>query len=140
MKVARGQQPPNYEEVATVFPAARRVGVMFCYGGTIFIPHPHPRDAGLHASLLAHEKVHSVRQGDDPAGWWRRYLAEIQFRFDEELIAHRAEYEWFSAQPRGERRRALRQIAARLAGPLYGHVTTPHRAKQMITGKENPEP
>lgn len=129
------QPPPNYAEIVAVFPQAKARGVMFCYGRSIFVP-----DGGsVSDALQAHETVHADRQGSDPAGWWARYLVDPQFRFDEELPAHIAEYRWFDGKPLAERRFMLRQIAQRLAGALYGRMVTVHRAKQLITGKANPD-
>lgn len=122
--------PPNYSAIITAFPhVARSPGVIFCYGETIHAPG---RDVTPYD--VAHERVHSERQGSDPAGWWDRYLSDPQFRFDEELAAHIAEYRWFAGKPRNERRFMLRQIAQRLAGPLYGARITTRTAKMLITG------
>lgn len=129
------QPPPNYAAVVAIFPFAKRRGTMFCYGRAIFIPN----GGSVSPALMAHETVHADRQGNDPAGWWARYLVEQQFRFDEELPAHIAEYRWFDGCPRPERRIMLRQIAARLAGPLYGRLVTVHEAKRLITGRDNPD-
>ncbi len=134
LKIIHGK-PPNYDAVIEAFPFAKRPGTMFCYGRAIHIPS----GGTVSAALQAHETVHAERQGHDPAGWWARYLVDPQFRFDEELPAHIAEYRWFDGKPRAERRFMLRQIAARLAGPLYGRMVTVHRAKQLITGKINPD-
>lgn len=127
------QPPPNYAQVVAKFPFAARPGTIFCYGRALFIPN------GGHVtpSLMAHETVHADRQGNDPVGWWASYLVDQQFRFDEELPAHIAEYRWFNNHPRDDRRIMLRQIAARLAGPLYGRLVTVHQAKRLITGREN---
>ncbi len=132
------QPPPNYAAVVAVFPAAKRPGTMFCNGRTIWIPN----GGTVTPALMAHETVHADRQMVYPGGpdaWWARYLIDGQFRFDEELPAHIAEYRWFEGRPRGERMCMLRQIAARLAGPLYGRLVTMHQAKRLITGKDNPD-
>lgn len=135
LKIIR-QPPPNYAEVLAAFPFASRPGTMFCYGRAIYVPNSQ---ALISAALMAHETVHSQRQGNDPAGWWAKYLVDPQFRFDEELPAHIAEYRWFAGEPWSVRGPMLRQIAHRLAGPLYGRLVTTHRAKQLISGKANPD-
>lgn len=132
------QPPPNYAEIVAVFPFAKRPGTMFCHGRCIWIPN----GGAVSPSLMAHETVHADRQiamAGGPDAWWNQYLVDGQFRFDEELPAHIAEFRWFDGRPRPERTFMLRQIAARLAGPLYGRLVTVHQAKRLITGKENPD-
>lgn len=132
------EPPPNYAAVLAAFPFAARPGTVFCYGWTCHIPGG---PAHLAAALIAHETVHAKRQtafDGGPAAWWDRYLVDPGFRFLEELPAHVAEYQWFADFPRGQRTVMLRQIAARLAGPLYGRLVTIHEAKRLITGKDVP--
>ncbi len=135
LKIIR-QAPPNFADIVATFPFAAHPGTMFCHGRAIYIPN----GGEVTPALMAHETVHADRQGADPVGWWARYLVDAKFRFDEELPAHQAEYRWFDGMPRPERRAMLRQIAQRLAGPLYGRLVTPHEAKRLITGRDNPEP
>jgi len=68
--------------------------------------------------------------------WWEKYLTDIEFRLDEELAAHRAEYKAWCAVSlnRQQRRFYLTQVAARLASPLYGNMLTYHQAKRWIAG------
>lgn len=121
--------PPNYAEIIAAFPfVATQRGVFFCYGGTIF----NPDGFTLRPSLVAHEREHSKRQNGNPAAWWERYISDVEFRFNEELAAHRVEYASFSGLPRNQRRLELRQIARRLAGPLYGRLVSVREAKKMI--------
>lgn len=126
-------RPPNYDEVIKAFPeAARRPGVIFCYGSAIF----NPSGGFVSPSLVAHERAHAERQAlTCPAAWWARYIEDIQFRFDEEVLAHRAEWAHFSATSAGRnaRRVYLSQVALRLASPLYGKMTTVAKAKAVIT-------
>lgn len=135
------ETPPNYADLIAVFPFARRPGTYFTYGRAIFIPNPTFGPDGLTVSpwMQKHETVHADRQGRDPAGWWRRYVDDVEFRLAEELEAHRAEFAHFASDNRSLRRRMLRHIAHRLSGPLYGNILTTHKAKRLITGLENPE-
>ena len=70
-----------------------------------------------------------------PEKWWNRYLVDKQFRFDQELEAHRVEWrkvcEDFPTN-RAMRQMGLREIARRLAGSLYGHMITVDAAKREI--------
>lgn len=133
MKIVVGR-PPNFEQIAAVFPIARGPGAIFTFGDTIFSP------GGEHLvtpELKAHEGVHYSRQTGDLTkieAWWSRYLVDAEFRLAEELPAHRAEYRQFCAQHRDYNRRArfLHVIAARLAGPLYGGLITAAAARRSI--------
>lgn len=121
--------PPNFADIAAVLPAARNHGVLFCYGDTIHNPSCVP----IHMSIMCHEKVHSVRQGTDPAGWWVKYLTDVGFRFEEELVAHQIEYlYWHNTGNRLVKRRNLSIIADRLSSSLYGKVIRKDEAKRLL--------
>jgi len=110
--------PPNYREISTAF-GVRGRGVIFCYGDTIY----NPMRVEVGPELIAHESVHSGRQNGSPEVWWRRYIADPQFRLDEEIPAHRAEY-LVSGR--------LEDIARRLASPLYGSLISIERAIKVL--------
>lgn len=128
--------PPNFREIVERFgPAVTKPGVMFTYGSVIYYPGGR-RMPPISPALMAHEAVHSRRQGDDPAGWWSHYLTDKFFRYTEELIAHQVEYV-VACENAGRpiRRRALAIIAARLSGSLYGNMTTLAKAREAIKGE-----
>lgn len=126
--------PPNIDEIEAVFPGVKdRKDVIFTFGSTIY----NPGGFQLSVPLRAHEGVHYVRQGhgeESIRAWWRRYLTEPDFRFAEELPAHKAEYRAFCQfeKSREMRARFLHTIAQRLAGPLYGRLITLQAAKAKI--------
>lgn len=132
IKTAR---PPNYEAIVAVFPRAARKQTIFTYGGAIYCLDGSP----LSSALMAHEMVHSERQiAMGVTLWWDTYLRDARFRFNEELLAHKREYEVAClGAGRGVRRSMLRQIAGRLSGPLYGNMVTLHEAKKLISPKED---
>lgn len=112
-------------------------GVVFCYGDTVY----NPKGDKLFEPIIAHEEVHSRQQKDcgGPEAWWDRYIAEPKFRFDQELEAHREEYRVASMHlPRNHRRRVLRGLSERLAGPLYGKMVTKHEAARLISRADTP--
>lgn len=121
-------RPPNFDEIISLFPEARRHGVIFTYGDIVYAPG----SSDIHPALKCHEAVHAQRQGQEIDVWWKRYLSDTEFRFNEELLAHRAEYGWFKGRDRNEAARALHIIAARLASPLYGSMVTAKKARQLI--------
>jgi hypothetical protein len=125
--------PPNIDEIAAAIPAARTGDAIFCYGGTIY----NPSSGKITPALKAHEAVHSARQGntdEEVRAWWRRYLADTQFRLDEELLAHQAEYAEFCRLERDKEKRFrfLVSVAKRLSGPLYGGLMSFDAAKNAI--------
>ena len=120
--------PPNFHKILPEFPLADRKGVIFTYGNIIYAPHGEE----VQRPLIAHESVHSERQGNDPEGWWEKYLDDRQFRYDEELLAHIREYQAYWYMSRKERMWYLGQIAKRLASPLYGSMVPQQKAKAAI--------
>lgn len=130
MKIIKAY-PPNWLDIRAAFKESIRPGAIFCYGDTIY----NPIGAKLSDALIAHEEVHSRQQGDDPRGWWFRYIGDPQFRFEQELEAHRAEYRVAAHDSsRQVRRSILKQLASRLAGPLYGRCVSRDRAAVLIYG------
>jgi hypothetical protein len=129
--IVRGKRPPNFERIAAVFPGARGKGTIFSYGDRIYLP-----DGGnLSRELMAHEGMHGMRQIDMGVEvWWDEYLRNPAFMFEEELLAHRAEYAAYRAGRHGRSRAGhLHIIAERLSGTLYGNVVTYAGAVDLIT-------
>lgn len=113
------QYPPNHLEICKAIPAARRPGVVFSYGDKIYVPSGEE----LSHALKVHEAVHCIRQKElGVEFWWGKYLTDMRFRYNEELVAHRAEYRALvsAGANRNLKRMALKLVAQRLASPLYG--------------------
>lgn len=149
------KKPPKFDEIIARFPHAAKHGVLFSWGSTIY----NPSNIAIPHWLLVHESVHGLRQhefgradaiafwhseagravNDECANaWWARYITDAEFMFEEELVAHKAEYDSFceiKTHGRNERRLYLKGIATRLSGPLYGHAVTFAKARDLI--KEN---
>lgn len=123
--------PPMIADIERVF-GARPRRTIFCVGSTIF----NPDGITVGRELLAHEAVHSARQGDSVDAWWRRYLDDPAFRLAEELPAHRAEYAAYceTHADRNRRARYLHACVSRLAGPLYGRLLTAAQARREMQG------
>lgn len=113
--------PPNYKEVNAAF-NVRGKPVIFCYGNVIY----NPMSTAVGPELIAHERVHSVRQGNSPANWWRRYIDSPEFRLNEEIPAHQVEFQFLGDT------RSLRQIAERLSSPLYGNLVSFEEAIEIV--------
>ena len=125
------ERPPNFNDIAKVFPIVKKKGgIIYTFEDTIY----NPDDTEITKPLLAHEEVHATRQklwGAEQ--WWRIYLKNIGFRFDEELMAHQKEYEVeVELGNRYQRRGAKKMIARKLASPLYGNMVTIKQAKGVL--------
>lgn len=116
MFMVRNERPPNFARIASAFPEAACGGVLFSYGPDIY----NPSGVVIPDWLLAHEKKHCERQLD-PEAWWDRYLTDDDFRYNEELIAHREEYrvQVSKVRDRNARARLAMRTAKRLVAPLY---------------------
>ncbi len=126
--------PPNFEEILKVFPAAAAPNVMFAYGDVIYVPSGN----SVPQELYDHERVHGSRQTTTGVErWWQLYLEDSEFRRDEELVAHIAEYKSFCARNRDRNARAayLSTIALRFASPLYRLGVGHREAARMIVDK-----
>jgi hypothetical protein len=121
--------PPLYRDIARTF-EVRGKPVLFCFGDTIHNPSRIP----IPPELMAHETVHSGRQGDCPEAWWADYLSDPEFRLMEELPAHIAEFGAFCQRmsARSAQQTALHRIATRLSSPLYGMLIEYHEARRRI--------
>ncbi len=121
MNIIHGN-PPNFEKLAVVFPEIKSTTeTIFSYGDRMY----YQGTAQLPREKIIHEETHGKRQlkmGIEK--WWDQYMLDIKFRIDEEIIAYRAEYEYFCSHifDRHQRFQYLSDIANDLSGPLYGNV------------------
>lgn len=126
--------PPMFDEIDQRFHVRGKV-VFYTWGDKIY----NPMGGHIPPEIMAHEAVHCRQQGDDIEGWWRRYIDEPAFRLDQEISAHVREYGFLCASGnRNERRGALASIAGRLSGPLYGHMITCARARNILREASTP--
>lgn len=101
-------------------------GVIITYAPYIFSKGP------LSHSLVAHELTH-VRQQRFPFFWWFAYILSKRFRFNQELEAHRAEYNAITGTLNNfNKRMSLLAIADRLSGPLYNNMVSKEEARSLI--------
>jgi len=110
--------PPNLDIIRNAFPI--HSGVIFTYGGKIYSPDSMVISPELHA----HEAIHVKQQGDDPDVWWDKYIIDVEWRLEQEIEAHRAEWKYVlrNIKNREVRAKYLSVIAARLSGKLYGNM------------------
>lgn len=125
--------PPNIDAIRQTFGAAAIRDAVFTYGSTIHIPNRIPPAS----HLIAHEEIHVLQQGDDPAAWWERYLADPEFRAEQELEAYRAQYQFIEQNhDRKFRRMAIKKLSKHMASAMYGCIMTPAEAEAAITEKD----
>lgn len=110
--------PPNIDTIRDHFPLTGNE--IFAYDGVIY----HPGSGHLTAPLIAHEQVH-FRQQEEVGGaaqWWDLYIKNPEFRFDQELEAHREELRVFCklTRRRDAQWKYAAQLGYRLASPVYG--------------------
>lgn len=130
MTEIKNENPPNFKSIANVFPGARGHGVIFAYAPYIYAPH-HPN--GIPAELVAHEEIHIARQSEiGVEKWWALYFTNTTFRFVEELLAHRAEYQHLGKMSRQVRRSALKVVAKKLAAPLYDYPYPVYHCEKLL--------
>lgn len=111
----RHEWPPNIDAIRERFQLCGRE--IFAYDGVIY----HPGGGILTAPLIAHERVHFAQQGDDPAGWWDRFLNDSSFRYEMELEAHREEFRVFCQlyRDRNVQWKYCDKLARRMASETY---------------------
>lgn len=113
------EYPPLYDEIAAAFDLEGKLSYVrpiFSWGSEIYNPH----GVAIPPCLVAHEAVHGIRQRENVSAWWRRYIDDSEFRLQEEVLAHVAEYRSRAVgKPRNERRWLMVETAKRLAAPLY---------------------
>ena len=128
--------PPNYAEIVERIPSAANKGVVFTYGQTLYAPgRKH-----IGKPLMIHEETHAGRQGPTEGtarSWWRDYLNSQEFRFHEELLAHRAELKEYQRTTKDRNKLAwhFHDLAVRLSSPLYGNIITYTEARRALTDK-----
>ena len=131
-KNAVGTYPPNIIKISAVLPAAiNDTSIVYTYDGKIYTPG----NLYLPNDLVHHEMVHMRQQGDDPDGWWDSYLEDVEFRFDQELEAYTAQWEYIKNDPsfNRERRRAFKTfIAESISSPMYGNIISTKAAKKLF--------
>lgn len=110
--------PPLFDKIVAAFPNASQPGVIFAFGDTIY----NPSNIIISPPLLAHEEAHGARQLK-PEEWWDKYIVDPDFRYNEELYAHGAEFKALMkmVHDRNQRAKLMIVTAQRLLAPLYNY-------------------
>lgn len=123
--------PPNFPWLRKVFPISGRPGIVYAYGERIYNPSGGP----LSPWVRDHEEVHCKRQLVHGVGaWWDAYSTNKAFRLEEEILAHQAEWDTYTAQhlKETEQNNYLWHMATRLSSPLYGSMCSFSEAMEYI--------
>lgn len=130
MKIVKAV-PPNYFDICKVFNIFGKNRIVFTYGDTIYAPN---KGGAISDNVKVHEKTHQKQQGDDPKGWWDRYLVDTQFRLDQELEAYRKQYRFFISKNHNinDQFRFLDIIAGDLSGEMYGNIISFEEARELL--------
>lgn len=115
-------EPPLLEAIAEAFPH-RGPGVIYAFGDRIY----NPSGQMIPPALIAHELAHCERQRvfrlDESAigieQWWRQYLKDPDFRYQEELYGHAAELRTLKTKDRNRNAQLVMQTTLRLLAPFY---------------------
>ena len=124
------RQPPNIEAIRARFGDIPKTAV-FAYGKTIY----NPSGSAIAQPTLVHEITHFAQQAlTNPETWWDRYLADPQFRLDQEIEACSNEYNSLREMVRDRNRlnHFLNAIARSLASTQYGNMVGYSQALRLI--------
>lgn len=132
MKIVN-ERPPIYDGATAVFGTIPD-SVVFAYGDTIY----NPSGQSLSEDIIAHEEIHELQQGENPAAWWEAYLSDAEFRLDQELAAYRHQYRFMlkNEPDREKRNLALLHFAKSLSGPIYGNLMSRDEAMSQIMSEK----
>jgi hypothetical protein len=121
--------PPNIKAIKKAFPFD--ANTVFTYGDDLYIQDHEEKEVLPH--LLVHEGVHTVQQGTDPDAWWDKYIADPQFRLEQEIEAYRAQYSFLKSHiiTKGHKK-VLFKLASDLSSPQYGNLVTHIEAENLI--------
>jgi signal peptidase I len=127
MKIVKGY-PPNIEEIKKKFVTGK--GTIYTYGEIIYVPSgKSPVE-----NVKVHERVHQKQQGNDPAGWWKKYLLNGEFRLNQEVEAYRKQFKFFIEKNHSlqEQMKFLDHISFILSSALYGNIVDYKKAVELI--------
>lgn len=130
--IIKHELPPNYAALCAAFPAiVNNPDVIFAYGDFIY----NPSGRFMPPEKIAHEEVHGEQQREvGVEWWWDMYIKDKDFRLQEEIPAHHADYKEYCRQVKGREMhfQYLTHLATSLSSELYGNVIGLAGAKVVI--------
>lgn len=124
----KNEKPPNWDKIIKFFDVEGK-DVVFAYGDTIYCP----KGGEVPEHLMVHETVHSKQQGDDPEGWWDRYIEDKEFRLEQEVQAYATQYTYIKRLYRTKISDGfLDEVALDLSSDIYGNIVDFQKAHTLI--------
>ena len=122
--------PPNFEEIGKYFPLDLPEFLpIFTYGDTIYCPHT----SEIPADIEKHEEIHMIQQGTQPDLWWKKWIADPDFRLRQELEAYAVQYLFVRVHLGAKAGDAcLEETARSLSSPVYQLPIDQYHAKKAI--------
>jgi hypothetical protein len=123
------EKPPIYDALVAKFNVNWDTGLIVAYDGKI-----HSKDY-IAPQKIIHERTHLDRQatlGNDV--WWKLYLDNDVFRFEEEVLAYKAEANFIkkNIKNREDRFHMIRDIAICFSSDMYGKMITQQEALTLL--------
>lgn len=130
MKISN-EKPPIYDELHEKFGVDWDDHIIITVGETIYTKHPKI----LRADLIVHEKTHEVQQRKDgPATWWKKWIEDPKFRFEQEKDAYMVQSVWLKQfiPDRNKRAKYVRSMAKNFSSPMYGSMISMQTALYLL--------
>jgi len=110
--------PPNWLDIIKRFPAIEQMvdRVIFTYYPEVYVPS----GAKLPSDIQLHEGIHLRQQHEyGVASWWKRYLADDDFRLEQELEAYAAQLHMWRPAGNSQFQKAKDRMVNDLISPAY---------------------
>lgn len=129
-KHVKHERPPNWEAIIAKFPIVKEFEerVVFTYAPYIYVPGAQR----LNPDIYVHETIHLKQQGADPKTWWARYIAEDEFRLEQELEAYGAQLAMFNDAGNRVFEYMKDRLAQDLSSEFYGKLISFGEAASKI--------
>lgn len=124
------KKPPILQALIDKFNVDWDKGLLIAWEGKI-----HSKEPVQQAQKIVHEATHIREQnriGNE--AWWRLYLEDDTFRFEQEVMAHKEEARFIreNITNREAAFQMIRPIAKSLCSPMYGFNITSEEAFRLI--------
>lgn len=117
------KKPPQWilDKVKEKWDVDWESSTIFTYGDVI------SSSSGTMTEDLLHHESHHTKQQKNFGGagkWWKHYLEDDKFRYEQELECYRKQYQWVrnNIGDRNEVFECLMHYARSLSGKMYGNV------------------
>lgn len=122
--------PPILAEIKKHFFVDWEAGIAIAYGDTVYAKYD------LLPDVAVHEAVHLEQQQElGPEAWWKQYLTDPEFRFEQEVSAYREQMRFLKVNCPNRNALYSRKhaLALDLSGLMYGELCTYSRAMRLLS-------